>query len=49
VYVIGKHLNIGVDLRYLDSDVELTPEGNIGTLKLDSGGVAAGILVGYHW
>lgn len=49
VYVIGKHLNVGVDLRYVDSDVDLTPEGNVGSLKLDSGGVAAGVLVGYHW
>ena len=49
VYRVGSRLNVGVDVRYTDSDVKLTPDGNIGKVALDSGGTQLGVLVGYHW
>jgi len=49
VYVLGTSLNIGVDVRYTDSDVDLTPEGNVGKINLDSGGTQYGFMIGCHW
>lgn len=55
LYTVGKHFNIGVDLRYSDTDAELqpTPLNSMGTLppklKLDSGGFQYGIVVGGRW
>ena len=31
------------------TDVDLIPVGNIGTVKLDSGGTTVGFMVSYHW
>jgi opacity protein-like surface antigen len=49
LYVLGTSLNIGVDVRYTDADVDLTPEGSVGKINLDSGGTQYGFLIGYHW
>lgn len=49
LYVLGTSLNIGLDVRYTDADVDLTPEGNVGKITLDSGGTQYGFLIGYHW
>jgi opacity protein-like surface antigen len=49
LYRIGSHLNIGVDVRYSDAEVELRPVDSTSDLRLDSGGTSYGLLLGYHW
>jgi opacity protein-like surface antigen len=49
LYQIGEHFNIGVDLRYSDSEATLTPTGGGESRDFDSGGTHYGVLLGYHW
>jgi hypothetical protein len=42
-------LNLGVDIRYTDSDVKLDVIGVSADLKIDSGGIFYGAMIGYHW
>ncbi len=55
LYTVGKHFNIGVDLRFSDTDAKLrpTPLDSMGTLppklKSDTGGFQYGIVVGGRW
>jgi opacity protein-like surface antigen len=40
---------IGGDVRYADASATLTPSGGSESLKLDSGGLHAGVFFGWSW
>lgn len=42
-------LNLGLDIRYTDSDVSLATVGVVPDLDLDTGGFHYGAFIGYHW
>jgi opacity protein-like surface antigen len=48
-YRLGKYLNVGIDIRYSDADVEILLLESDEFLELDSGGSHYGVLFGYHW
>ena len=49
LYTLGERLNIGLDIRYSDAQVDVTPvDGGLG-LEFDTGGTQYNMLVGYHW
>ena len=49
LYRVGNHFNVGLDLRYSDADVDLSPVQAGPALGLDAGGVHYGVALGYHW
>ena len=49
LYRLGRNFNVGLDIRYSNSSGDLTPVGFDESLKLDSGGMHYGVVLGYHW
>jgi len=41
--------HLGADVRYADASAKLEPGGGSGSLKLDSGGLHAGVFLGWSW
>ncbi len=49
LYTLGESFNVGLDIRYSDAQVDVTPvDGGLG-LEFDTGGAQYNVLVGYHW
>jgi hypothetical protein len=49
LYRLGRHVNIGLDLRRSDADAKLSPNQASSSVELDSGGTHYGVMIGYHW
>jgi hypothetical protein len=49
VWLFGRSFNLGVDVRYSDSDAKLSISESSSSVKFDSGGTHVGVMLGYHW
>jgi opacity protein-like surface antigen len=48
-YTLGEHFNIGLDIRYSDAQVNVSPIDGGRGLDFETGGTQYNVLVGYHW
>ena len=48
-YTLGEHFNLGLDIRYSDAQVNVSPVDGGQGLDFEAGGTQYNMLVGYHW
>ena len=49
LYRIGARFNVGIDVRYSNADVSLTPAADPEPVDLGAGGTQYAVALGFHW
>jgi hypothetical protein len=49
LYQVAERFNLGLDVRYSNADVKLSPAADPVKAELEAGGTQYAVVLGFHW